>query len=102
MDVEEKLTIATACKLKGSQYFKDGKLKMAIEQYRRVTDYLDDLADFDSEQEKKARETLLATHLNLAMSHLKQSKSYECIQSADDALALDPASVKVWRRTARG
>ena len=95
MDVEEKLTTAAACKLKGSQYFKDGKLKMAIEQYRRVTDYLNDLVDFDEEQEKKADETLLATYLNLAMCHLKLGKSYECIQSADDALGLDPNSVKV-------
>ena len=95
MDVEEKLAIAAACKLKGSQYFKDAKLKMAIEQYRRVTDYLDDLTDFDEDQTKKAEETLLATHLNLAMSHLKLGKSYECIQSANDALALDESSVKV-------
>ena len=95
MDVGEKLAIATACKLKGSQYFKDGKLKMAIEQYRRVTDYLDDLNDFSEEDTKGANETLLATHLNLAMCHLKQGKSYECIQAANDALALDENSVKV-------
>jgi len=94
MDVGEKLAIANACKVKGSQYFKDGKLKMAIEQYRRVTDYLDDLNDFNAEEKKSANETLLATHLNLAMCHLKQGKSYECIQAANDALALDENSVK--------
>ena len=95
MDVEEKLSISAACKLKGSQYFKDRKVTMAIKQYRRVTDYLDDLNDFDENQKKKAQETILATHLNLAMSYLKLNQSYECIQSANEAIALDDSSVKV-------
>jgi len=94
MDVEEKLSISAACKLKGSQYFKDGKLTMALKQYRRVTDYLDDLTDFDEDQKKKAEETLLAAHLNLSMCHLKLDQSYECIQAANDAIALDDSSVK--------
>lgn len=94
MDVEEKLSISAACKLKGSQYFKDRKVTMAIKQYRRVTDYLDDLNDFDENQKKKAQETILATHLNLAMSYLKLNQSYECIQSANEAIALDDSSVK--------
>jgi len=94
MDVEEKLSISSACKLKGSQYFKEGKLKMAMKQYRRVTDYLDDLNDFDEAQKKAAEETLLATHLNLAMSHLKLNQSYECVQAANDAINLDFSSVK--------
>ena len=95
MDVDEKLSTSAACKLKGSQYFKDGKLAMAIKQYRRVTDYLGDLNDFDEEQKKKAQETILATHLNLAMCHLKLNQSYECIQAANEALTLDDSSVKV-------
>jgi len=94
MDVDEKLSTSAACKLKGSQYFKDGKLAMAIKQYRRVTDYLGDLNDFDEEQKKKAQETILATHLNLAMCHLKLNQSYECIQAANEALTLDDSSVK--------
>ena len=102
MDVEEKLSISSACKLKGSQYFKDGKLTMALKQYRRVTDYLDDLTDFDEDQKKKAEETLLAAHLNLSMCHLKLDQSYECIQAANDAITLDDSSVKVgWRLVIR-
>jgi FK506-binding protein 4/5 len=95
MDEEEKLSTAESCKLKGSHYFKLGKIPMAIKQYKRVSDYLDNLEDYKEEQRQKANAILLAAHLNLSMCYLKLNQSYECIQSADAALALDNSSVKV-------
>jgi len=94
MDAAEKVATSEACKIKGSQYFKEGKLQMAVRQYRRVTDYLDDFTDFEDEVKTKANELLLATHLNLAMCHLKEGNSYDCIQATNAAIAIDPDSVK--------
>lgn len=40
MDQEEKLEQAKLCKIRGTEYFKQEKYRLAIRQYKKVTDYL--------------------------------------------------------------
>lgn len=109
MTKEEKLEQAKIAKDKGSNYFKTGKLDLALKQYKRIPQYLgslkNDLADDsdiemddnkedDPQDDGEVKSVLLAGHLNLAMVYLKMSDYLKTITNCNAALEIDPKNAK--------
>lgn len=116
MSLEERLSKCQEKKSAGGAQFKDGKFDQAIRSYRdvmkfaEISEFRDDgkVVELDScqnsqmpaesDQEKAKRlelkQMLLTSYLNLALCYLKVNKLKECIANCDQALKLDPKSVK--------
>nr|KAF6373669.1 FKBP prolyl isomerase 4 [Pipistrellus kuhlii] len=71
MNSDEKLEQSAIVKERGTVYFKEGKYKQALLQYKKIVSWLEYESSFSDEEAQKARALRLASHLNLAMCHLK-------------------------------
>lgn len=89
MNVEEKLEQSTIVKERGTVYFKEGKYKQAILQYKKIVSWLEYESSLSNEDAQKAQSLRLASHLNLAMCHLKLQAFSAAIESCNKALELD-------------
>ncbi|KAI8494994.1 PREDICTED: peptidyl-prolyl cis-trans isomerase FKBP4-like [Branchiostoma belcheri] len=100
MDTREKLEASDKVKAKGTTFFKGGKYKEAVTQYKKILDYLEFDADRieDEEDKKSAGQLMLAAHLNLAMCYLKTDEPYEVINHCSKALEKDPNNEKAFFR----
>ncbi|CAB3226989.1 unnamed protein product [Arctia plantaginis] len=101
LDPSEKIEQSKISKEKGTNYFKAGKLQLAIKMYKRVVSLLENIIDNVNEpllvQEKKeAPELLLSVHLNLALVYLKLTPIdyFEAKDHAVKALKYDEKNVK--------
>ncbi len=50
MDHEEKLTAAAEAKERGTKFFQEGKMRLAIEKYKRVVELLEHEKSLEPEQ----------------------------------------------------
>ncbi|EHA99829.1 FK506-binding protein 4 [Heterocephalus glaber] len=89
MNSEEKLEQSTIVKERGTVYFKEGKYKQALLQYKKIVSWLEYESSFSDEEAQKAQALRLASHLNLAMCHLKLQAFSAAIESCNKALELD-------------
>ncbi|KAJ3596944.1 hypothetical protein NHX12_003344 [Muraenolepis orangiensis] len=94
MNTPEKLEQSCIVKEKGTQYFKEGKYKQAIVQYKRIVTWLESESSLGEEDEQKAKALRLAAHLNLAMCYLKIQEATQALENCDKALLLDESSEK--------
>ncbi|KAK3570455.1 hypothetical protein QTP86_019447 [Hemibagrus guttatus] len=94
MNSSEKLEQGVIVKEKGTQYFKDGKYKQAIVQYKRIVSWLEHESSLEGEDEEKAKALRLAAHLNLAMCYLKLQEPSPAFENCDKALELDANNEK--------
>uniref|UniRef100_G3TU08 peptidylprolyl isomerase n=1 Tax=Loxodonta africana TaxID=9785 RepID=G3TU08_LOXAF len=94
MNLEEKLEQSTIVKERGTVYFKGGKYKQAVLQYKKIVSWLEYESSLSSEEAQKALPLRLASHLNLAMCHLKLQAFSAAIESCNKALALDSNNEK--------
>ncbi|XP_054435838.1 LOW QUALITY PROTEIN: peptidyl-prolyl cis-trans isomerase FKBP4-like, partial [Pteronotus mesoamericanus] len=89
MNSEEKLEQSTRVKERGTVYFKEGKYKQAVLQYKKIVSWLEYESSFFDEDAQKTMALRLASHLNLAMCHLKLQAFSAAIESCNKALELD-------------
>ncbi|XP_005610895.2 peptidyl-prolyl cis-trans isomerase FKBP4 [Equus przewalskii] len=94
MNSEEKLEQSTIVKERGTVYFKEGKYKQALLQYKKIVSWLEYESSFSDEDVQKAQALRLASHLNLAMCHLKLQAFSAAIESCNKALELDSNNEK--------
>ncbi|MCI4379487.1 hypothetical protein PGIGA_G00228840 [Pangasianodon gigas] len=94
MNTSEKLEQSVIVKEKGTQYFKDGKYKQAVVQYKRIVSWLEHESSLQGEEEEKAKALRLAAHLNLAMCYLKLQEPSPALENCDKALELDANNEK--------
>ncbi|KAK5644086.1 hypothetical protein RI129_007931 [Pyrocoelia pectoralis] len=94
LDAMEKVEQAKLFKDKGTKYYKDGKLNLAVKMYKRIISYLD--ADSNQSDEKKSLK--LSANLNLALCYFKLNEYFETRQSATAAIELDSKNVKAFFR----
>nr|KAF6452346.1 FKBP prolyl isomerase 4 [Molossus molossus] len=94
MNPEEKLEQGTIVKERGTVYFKEGKYKQAALQYKKIVSWLEYESSFPNEDAQKAQALRLASHLNLAMCHLKLQAFSAAIESCNKALELDSNNEK--------
>ncbi|XP_074660178.1 peptidyl-prolyl cis-trans isomerase FKBP4-like [Tubulanus polymorphus] len=102
MDAEEKLDQSQIVKDKGTNYFKDGKYKLAVKQYKQVIDYLEEKQDheFNGDDEKTRRSKLMsAAYFNMSLCYIKVKNWFEAYRAADRGLDLDKNNEKgLYRR----
>ncbi|XP_074050764.1 peptidyl-prolyl cis-trans isomerase FKBP4 [Macrotis lagotis] len=91
MNAEEKLEQSAIVKERGTVYFKEGKYKQAMLQYKKIVSWLEYKLGFSEEegQQAQAQALRLASHLNLAMCHLKLQSFSAAVESCNKALELD-------------
>ncbi|XP_077025795.1 peptidyl-prolyl cis-trans isomerase FKBP4 [Tamandua tetradactyla] len=94
MSSEEKLEQSAIVKERGTVYFKEGKYKQALLQYKKIVSWLEYESGFSSEELQKAQALRLASHLNLAMCHLKLQAFPAATESCNKALELDSNNEK--------
>lgn len=94
MNAEEKLEQSTIVKERGTVYFKEGKYKQASLQYKKIVSWLEYESSFSGEAAQKVQSLRLASHLNLAMCHLKLQAFSAAIESCNKALELDSNNEK--------
>uniref|UniRef100_T1JDQ0 peptidylprolyl isomerase n=1 Tax=Strigamia maritima TaxID=126957 RepID=T1JDQ0_STRMM len=92
MDNDEKLEQANICKTKGTNYFKAGNFKLAIKQYKKVIELVENIPGDDENKEHK--QLTIQGYLNLAISYLKMKEAFKAAKAADNALGIDPDSEK--------
>lgn len=112
LDATESLTKAKELKEKGTNYFKDGKFKMALKFYGKCLNFLSNCGKYfcghlnslthsfkilkhvDAKVEGEARTTQIAIHLNKALCQQKLNDLDEVKHSCNEVLSLDPNNVK--------
>uniref|UniRef100_A0A8C4XWV4 peptidylprolyl isomerase n=1 Tax=Gopherus evgoodei TaxID=1825980 RepID=A0A8C4XWV4_9SAUR len=94
MNTEEKLEQSSIVKERGTQYFKEGKYKQAILQYKKIVSWLEHETGFSEEDDAKAKSLRLAALLNLAMCHLKLKEYSLALENCSKALELDSSNEK--------
>ncbi|KAG8007756.1 Peptidyl-prolyl cis-trans isomerase FKBP5 [Nibea albiflora] len=95
MDLKEKLELAVGLKHKGNQYFKGGRHYQAVIQYQRIISWLEMECGVGKEQQKKIRDLILTSHLNLALCFLRVK---EFSQAVDSCNKLDERNEKALYR----
>ncbi|CAG9858142.1 unnamed protein product [Phyllotreta striolata] len=92
LDSADKIEQSKLFKDRGTSYFKSGKYQLALKLYKRIQSYIESDTDTDTEDERKS--LLLASHLNIALCHLKLNEHFEAKSSASSALKIDPNNEK--------
>ncbi|KAE9416715.1 hypothetical protein Angca_004347 [Angiostrongylus cantonensis] len=100
MSTEQKLEEATRAKDRGTHFFKQSKLKLAYNKYKRIEDILEYEKNMDPDQTKVRNDLLLAAYLNLSLTASKMGENVDCIKYCDKALELSPDNVKALYRKA--
>uniref|UniRef100_A0A023GNK5 peptidylprolyl isomerase n=1 Tax=Amblyomma triste TaxID=251400 RepID=A0A023GNK5_AMBTT len=98
METDEKIEQAEISKAKGTEFLKAEKYQSALGKYRRAVGLLEHEENLEGEQKEKRRALLLATHLNMALCHLKLNDTLEAVKACNKALELDPRSEKAYFR----
>ncbi|XP_060779255.1 peptidyl-prolyl cis-trans isomerase FKBP4 [Neoarius graeffei] len=94
MNTSEKCEQSVIVKEKGTQYFKEGKYKQAVMQYKRIVSWLEHESSLQGEEEEKAKALRLAAHLNLAVCYLKLQEANPALENCNKALELDTNNEK--------
>lgn len=95
----ERIDDAKLVKEKGTEYFKEEKLSLALGKFTRMVSLVESLVE--ERDLKQASPLILAGHLNVALCYLKLGKYPECIESCDKALCRDKNNVKALYRKGR-
>ena len=81
-------------KEKGTAYFKQNKFNLANKMYNKVISYISSDSDFKDDLKVERDNLLLATYLNLALSHLKLDENIEAKEFCNKALDMSPDNEK--------
>jgi FK506-binding protein 4/5 len=101
MEEDEKMDAAEKLKQRGTEFFQQGKNKLAIAKYKGIIELLEHETGLEGEAKEKRRVFLIAAHNNLAMVYLKTNETAEAIRQCEKALTEDPKNVKALYRQAQ-
>uniref|UniRef100_A0A8C5PJ70 peptidylprolyl isomerase n=1 Tax=Leptobrachium leishanense TaxID=445787 RepID=A0A8C5PJ70_9ANUR len=94
MNVEEKLEQGALVKERGTQYFKAGRYRQAIMQYKKIISWLEHESGLQQEESAKAKALLQAASLNLAACFLKLGEHRNALEHCNKALEMDSNNEK--------
>eukprot|EP01094_Clydonella_sp_ATCC50884_P006378 TRINITY_DN154_c0_g1_i1.p1 TRINITY_DN154_c0_g1~~TRINITY_DN154_c0_g1_i1.p1 ORF type:complete len:416 (+),score=149.24 TRINITY_DN154_c0_g1_i1:70-1317(+) len=99
MQGDERVATCEQCKLRGNTAFKDGRLTLALTEYKRATKYIDN--GTYSEEEKERKHALEAqVRANMAAVYLKLKNYSLAQQEATKTLEIEHRNVKALYRRA--
>ncbi|XP_053574790.1 peptidyl-prolyl cis-trans isomerase FKBP4 [Bombina bombina] len=94
MNTEEKLEQGLLVKERGTQFFKEGRYRQAVNQYKKIMSWLEHESGLSPEEDSKAKSLILAASLNLAACFLKLVEQRAALEHCQKALELDPVNEK--------
>lgn len=94
MNTDEKLEQGVLVKERGTQYFKAGKFRQAVIQYKKIIQWLEHESGLSDEESAKSKSLLLAASLNLAACYLKLSEYRQALEHCNKALEFEPNNEK--------
>ncbi|XP_063785264.1 peptidyl-prolyl cis-trans isomerase FKBP4 [Pseudophryne corroboree] len=94
MNSEEKLEQGGLVKERGTQYFKEGRFRQAVIQYKKIILWLEHESGLSGEDDAKAKSLLLAASLNLAACYLKLGEHRAALEHCNKALEFQPNNEK--------
>ncbi|XP_014218997.1 FK506-binding protein 59 isoform X2 [Copidosoma floridanum] len=94
LDEPQKVEQAKMFKDKGTNYFKDNKINLAIKMYQKAIEYINTDYGYNDELLKVRNSLLLSCNLNLALCFLKNKSPFEAKEAATKALEVDPKNEK--------
>merc|ERR1712151_599883 len=101
MSEEEKIEFGVARKEVGSGLFKSGRLSLALQRYKKVTELFSYIDNFKEENKTKAKELKRVCELNKAACHLKLKDFVEAKKSCDAVIKEESHNVKAYYRRAQ-
>jgi len=101
MSEEEKVEFGAARKEMGSALFKSGRLMMALQRYKKVSDLFSYIDNFKPENKDKAKELKQLSELNKAACHLKLQEFTEARTACNNVLKEEKQNVKALFRRAQ-
>jgi len=101
MNSVEKLDESEKLKTRGTEFFQQGKNKLAVIKYQKIVDYLQHESSLEGEQKEKRDNLYRAAQLNLALVFLKQNETHEAIKHCEKVLEEDKTNVKALYRRAQ-
>jgi len=85
----------------GTTLFKSGRLAMALQRYKMVSEIFNHIDKWKDENKVKAKELKHVCELNKAACYLKMAQYVEAKKACDDALKEKPQNVKALYRRAQ-
>jgi FK506-binding protein 4/5 len=101
MSEEEKVEFGMARKEVGSTLFKNGRLQLALQRYKKVTELFNYIDNFKEENKTKAKDLKKVSELNKAACYLKLKDYVEAIKACDAVLKDEGSNVKAVYRHAQ-
>jgi tetratricopeptide (TPR) repeat protein len=101
MSEEEKLEYGSARKEVGSALLKAGRLNMALQRYKKVSDMFSYVDNFKEENKEKAKALKLACESNKAVVYLKLTRWSEALSTCNTVLTDDKSNIKAYYRRAQ-
>lgn len=98
---DEKVAHGTTRKEQGSELFKRGRVRLALERYKKVVDLLNHTDSFSSDNKAKASDLKKVCELNKAACYLKLKQYSEAKKACDAVLKEDCTNVKALFRRAQ-
>ncbi|KAG9462949.1 hypothetical protein GDO78_022765 [Eleutherodactylus coqui] len=94
MNSEEKLEQGALVKERGTEYFKAGRYRQAVIQYKKIIQWLEHESGLAEEETAKSKCLLLAASLNLAACYLKLGEHRPALDNCHKALEFDTNNEK--------
>jgi len=101
MTAEEKIRFAVGRKEAAAALFKEGRLELAMERYKKIIELFSVIENYESEPRESARELRKACRLNMAACHLKLRRYEEAKKACGEVLREDEDNVKALYRRAQ-
>jgi len=98
---EEKVEYALSRKEVGGNLFKQGRIEMALERYKKVIDLFSYVDNFKDETKEKATDLKKVCQLNKAACHLKLKQNQDAKKACEEVLKVDTSNVKALYRRAQ-
>jgi FK506-binding protein 4/5 len=98
---EEKIQEAEKIRLRGNEFLKQGKLKLALNKYLAVVNLLEYSNPMDEKYKDDFDKQLISGRLNSALVHLKLRETAESVKQLEKVLEKEPKNVKALYRLAQ-
>ncbi|XP_044137345.1 peptidyl-prolyl cis-trans isomerase FKBP4 [Bufo gargarizans] len=94
MNSDEKLEQGALVKERGTEYFKAGRYRQAIIQYKKIIQWLEHESGLSEDEAAKSKSLVLAAALNLAACYLKLGEHRPALDQCNKALEFDANNEK--------
>jgi len=84
----------------GNEFFKKGKINLALRKYKKAIEYIPSDPSLTDEQKKEINAIKVPCHLNYAISLIKEKKWKDAIEQTDKVLEIEPKNIKALYRKA--